>query len=382
MSQVGTKHLLLATVEDAFDVRSWSGIPCSLRTALEKQVDRLTVFRPSRPSRNPLDVARHFILGGDPPRWPLWMTEATLRNNARELSAAIQQSGADAVLSISSQCIARLQTSVPTWMFSDSPWLAWKQCYAAYEPMLMRGPAYAQIESAAAKRCSGLFFGSQWAVDEADRLYYDGNASAEQRSHLHEVHLGANWFPDVSPQDLHQIIRSRPKDRIDLLFVGRDWERKGGPLAVEVVQLLRAAGTNATLHIVGCRPPLPANLCEGDSPAVRIHGLLYRNVPKERAASIAISPLAPADCTHAGRVLRHHLCGGASLRSSPSLPQRPRASLGYCRWRHWIALSGTGWTRTLRHRHPRPTLRLASLPCHGRCRRASHPRRPELGPRS
>jgi len=211
------------------------------------------------------------------------MTEATLRNNARELSAAIQQSGADAVLSISSQCIARLQTSVPTWMFSDSPWLAWKQCYAAYEPMLMRGPAYAQIESAAAKRCSGLFFGSQWAVDEADRLYYDGNASAEQRSHLHEVHLGANWFPDVSPQDLHQIIRSRPKDRIDLLFVGRDWERKGGPLAVEVVQLLRAAGTNATLHIVGCRPPLPANLCEGDSPAVRIHGLLYRNVPKESA---------------------------------------------------------------------------------------------------
>jgi glycosyltransferase involved in cell wall biosynthesis len=149
--------------------------------------------------------------------------------------------------------------------------------------MLIRGPAYAQLESAAVKRCAGLFFGSQWAVDEAARLYFDGKATAEQRSHLHEVHLGANWFPDLSPQDLYQTIRSRPKDRIDLLFVGRDWERKGGPLAVEIVQLLRTAGVNATLHIVGCRPSLPAHLSEGDSPAVRIHGPLYRSSPEESA---------------------------------------------------------------------------------------------------
>ena len=71
------KSLILATVEDPGNVRSWSGIPFALRAALERQVDTLTVFRPSRPYRSPLDVALRLALGGKPLRGPLWMTSVS-----------------------------------------------------------------------------------------------------------------------------------------------------------------------------------------------------------------------------------------------------------------------------------------------------------------
>jgi glycosyltransferase involved in cell wall biosynthesis len=64
-----------------------------------------------------------------------------------------------------------------------------------------------------------------------------------------------------------------------LLFVGKDWARKGGPMAVEVTQALRAAGINARLHVVGCRPQLPPGAAE----YIAVHGQLYQTHPEESA---------------------------------------------------------------------------------------------------
>jgi glycosyltransferase involved in cell wall biosynthesis len=114
-------------------------------------------------------------------------------------------------------------------------------------------------------------------------LYFEGHATPEQRLKLHVSQLGANWRPEITPEELQTAIHTRPQDYVDLLFVGKDWERKGGPLAVEVVKALRQSGTNATLHVVGCRPSIDAVLTDGERPAVLVHGPLYQNVPEERA---------------------------------------------------------------------------------------------------
>ena len=45
--------------------------------------------------------------------------------------------------------------------------------------------------------------------------------------------MGANWTPRENNEQLAQIIQSRSRDKLDLLFVGKDWERKGGPLALD-----------------------------------------------------------------------------------------------------------------------------------------------------
>jgi glycosyltransferase involved in cell wall biosynthesis len=47
-----------------------------------------------------------------------------------------------------------------------------------------------------------------------------------------------------------------------IVFVGKDWERKGGPLLVEAFNLVRQSIPEATLSIVGCKPQLKVNNCK------------------------------------------------------------------------------------------------------------------------
>lgn len=54
-------------------------------------------------------------------------------------------------------------------------------------------------------------------------------------------------------------------DQRNILFVGKDWNRKGGPELVEAFRLVRALIADATLTIVGCSP-------EVDQPGCRIVG--------------------------------------------------------------------------------------------------------------
>jgi glycosyltransferase involved in cell wall biosynthesis len=273
------QHLLLVTTEDPFNLKAWSGIPYSLRQALERQLPQVSVFRPPPPSRAPLDAARRLLFGAH--KYPLWITKSTLRQNARAVQAEIDRLHPDAVLSISGQCIAYLQNpGVPTFMFSDAPYLAFCETYAPWETPPLRIATFAAEEAAAARRLDGLCFGSQWACDEARRLYSLPNADP-----LHVTPLGANWTPTLTRHQVLDHIDLRiariPTEGIELLYLGKDWERKGGPLAVQVAERIRAAGHQVRLHVVGCRPELGA--AAGPDGFITVHGLLYQSDPEQSA---------------------------------------------------------------------------------------------------
>jgi glycosyltransferase involved in cell wall biosynthesis len=78
------------------------------------------------------------------------------------------------------------------------------------------------------------------------------------RSRVTAIGCGPILRPSGLPQtDLARYRRRR------LLFVGRDWERKGGPLLLEAFSLLRDVFPDATLTVVGVRDR------EIDAPGVR-----------------------------------------------------------------------------------------------------------------
>lgn len=265
------KHLLLVSTEELFNIKAWSGIPYSLRSALERQVDRVTSFQPPRPRRTPLASVRRLLHGAA--RHPLWISQPTLRSNARAVEAEIARTRPDAVLSISSQCLVELAPQqCPVFLFSDAPYEAFHQAYARWEQAPAALPRFVKEEAAAGRRLDGLCFGSRWACDEAARLY---DLPAQHRGKLHVSPLGANWVPSLNREDILARIDTRTLEQIDFLFVGRDWERKGGPLAVEIIAGLRARGIPAHLHVVGCRPEL------ADSTSVTVHGPLYQTDREE-----------------------------------------------------------------------------------------------------
>jgi glycosyltransferase involved in cell wall biosynthesis len=269
------EHLLLATLEDPYNPRSWSGTPFNMRVALEGKVKKVSILANLKPKRTLVTAGLRVLLGGKPPRYPLFLTAPAQREFGRRTLQAIDELKPDAMLTISSHNMVRMaQPPVPAFMVTDAPWLAWKETYREFDTMPLLGPRFARLEAAAAARYTGLIFSSDWAVDEAQRLY------GVPREKLHSIPLGATWTPDVSAGELEAIVAARPRDRLDLLYVGKDWERKGGPLALSIARELRAAGVaNVTLHIVGCTPEIDA----ADRNLVEMHGFLNVRVPEESA---------------------------------------------------------------------------------------------------
>jgi len=271
----------MTTLEDAYDPVSWSGIVYSLRVALERKVERVSVFRPGPPKRTPLNILKRIWYGGTPPKYPLSLTRAALKHTAKEVQSEIERVNPDAVLSISSQCVAFLdKPTIPVFTFSDAPWMSWHRAYERWDPLPVNGVEFAAIEAATARKVAGVCFGSRWACEEAETLYSAGDGFL--RGKIHMTPLGANWVPTLTRDELWAAIEARDRDQIELLYLGKDWERKGGPMAVSVAGLLHQAGHKVRLHLVGCRPELPAE-ATGPDGFVTVYGLLDQRDPDENA---------------------------------------------------------------------------------------------------
>lgn len=272
-TQVKTLHLLLATVEDPHDPKSWSGTPFHMRQALEQQFARVTVLSSRKPQRSLLGAALRLLLGRH--RYPLWMTRTALKDYARRLDAAIALERPDAVLCISSQHLMHAKAyQIPTYMVSDAPWIAYKHAYKDYDALPLLAGRYAQQEAVAARNISGVIYPTPWACREAVQRFSLGADKVAC------IAFGANRFCTDSTEQVQDRINDKAGSPVNFLFVGKDWERKGGPLAVQIVRQLNLRGIPSRLAVIGCTPDIAAQ----DAPHVLVQGFL--------------SPASPADQIH------------------------------------------------------------------------------------
>lgn len=146
-----------------------------------------------------------------------------------------------------------------------------------------------------------------------------------------------------------------PLDRLELVFLGSDWTRKGGDVAIAALDRLAAAGRSAHLTVIGTAPRALAR-----RPDVTLAGYLDRSHPKkaERFADIlgrAHLMLLPtrADCTpmviaeamaHGTPVLATDLGGIVTLLPDGGPGARLPLSAGPEDWaRAILSLTGDDW---------------------------------------
>lgn len=111
-------------------------------------------------------------------------------------------------------------------------------------------------------------FASQFALDAAvDYGFF---------SEYKVIPYGAN-IDDVKDEPERSIEKIVKKGRIDLLFVGKDWEGKGGQVAVKVATELNNRGVESHLHVVGV--DLSDRIKED---FVYFYGLLNKDVQSEK----------------------------------------------------------------------------------------------------
>ncbi|MGF1567413.1 MAG: glycosyltransferase family 4 protein [Nodosilinea sp.] len=169
---------------------------------------------------------------------------------ARQLEAKLAQSQAELLLCPENAIpLASIHTPLPTVLWTDALLGSLVDFYP-YLTNLCRETQHNlhRMEQSALDRCDRVILSSEWAAQSAVALYN------LPRSKVRIIPRGASRARDFSQAELETIVQQRPATPCRLLLVGVQWERKGGPLALEVAQTLNQWGLETELWVVGCQP--------------------------------------------------------------------------------------------------------------------------------
>jgi glycosyltransferase involved in cell wall biosynthesis len=150
---------------------------------------------------------------------------------------------------------------------SDATFALLQDYYSSFATMNSMNKSLGNaIEKKAITKSKSCLFSSQWAADSAVDHY------GAEVSSVHFIPWGCN-------NDLLRFENTDygARDECKLLYIGMDWKRKGGELAVQTVNALIGKGISAHLHIVGSAP-----LELGKHAAITYHGVLSKSDPRDQ----------------------------------------------------------------------------------------------------
>ena len=149
-------------------------------------------------------------------------------------------------VSASPQLIAYLKTDIPVIFMIDATF----QQIQGYYPYFSNLASYnirqgIELDKLAFHRADHCMLASEWNKNSAVKDYGVDPAK------ITVVPCGANLDRVPGKEELKDF----DPDHCRLLFLGVDWERKGGQIALDTFLLLKKQGLPVELTIVGCVPP-------------------------------------------------------------------------------------------------------------------------------
>jgi glycosyltransferase involved in cell wall biosynthesis len=166
---------------------------------------------------------------------------------SRQLERDLKKRPVDILfVSASPQLIAYLETEIPVIYMTDATF----QQLQGYYPYFSNLIAYnirqgIELDKKAFANAAHCMLASEWNKNSAVEDY--GTDPAK----ISVVPCGANM--DMIPPA--EELKAGHTGSCRLLFLGVEWERKGGQIALDTFHLLKEKGVNPQLHIIGCVPP-------------------------------------------------------------------------------------------------------------------------------
>lgn len=173
---------------------------------------------------------------------------AYARHFSRRLSVALKENPVDILfVSASSQMIAEVKTDIPIVYMTDATFQQLQGYYKSFSNL----PGYnirqgIGLDKKAFQKAAHCMLASDWCKQSAIHDY----GMADEK--ITVVPCGANL--DHVPAAGGITVSKH--DNCRLLFLGVDWERKGGVIALEAFRLLKKEFASATMRIIGCVPPV------------------------------------------------------------------------------------------------------------------------------
>jgi glycosyltransferase involved in cell wall biosynthesis len=273
-------------------VRAWSGLGRHIARCLELAGCAVARIGPLERRVPPAAQARRLGARLRGEAYALDRDPAVARRYAEEVDERLARGGCDLVFSPGTVPIAHLPAGRPVAFWADATFAALLRTYprpGAVGSLTVRNGM--RLDDRALARASVAFYASEWAARSAVE---DHGADP---AHVEVVPFGANLAIRHDRRELAELVGGRRLEPCRLLFVGVDWERKGGDTAVEAARLLNARGLATTLDVAGCTPPRPL------PEFVRVHGFVDKSSPAGeellrdlyRAAHVLVHP-ARAEC--------------------------------------------------------------------------------------
>lgn len=169
-----------------------------------------------------------------------------------------------------SNIIAFLETSTPIIYLSDATFDLMIDYYPRFTDLYQFAKKWgSEIEQKAIENSSRVIYSSDWAAESAKEIY------GCQKNKITVIPFGAN-LKSPPPRNKIMDIRSDKFSKLKLLWVGVEWERKGGQFAYDTMVELNRRGLPTELIVCGCDPPIksPHN-------GLRAEGFLDKNSPTD-----------------------------------------------------------------------------------------------------
>lgn len=235
---------------DPMDITQWSGTGYHMHKAISGAGAEVTLVGPLKMIYHPINALRHLwntkILGyKDHPQ----RDKGFLKHYARQVEKIVAGLDVDLVLGPGGLPLAYANLDKPMFVWTDATWGNLLDYYEAFTNVSPRSIRDGHAgERALFDRCYRAMFSSQWAADSAAKTY------GFDPSKIEVISLGANVPYERTEDEIRGVVESRQTDVLRLLFLGVQWHRKGGDIALAVGEELHRRGLPVKLDLVGAAP--------------------------------------------------------------------------------------------------------------------------------
>ena len=238
------------------DILSWSGLGFYIAQSLKEQAIEIKHIDSLREKYSVLFKAKKAFYLLLKKRYLLDREPVIIKDYANQVYKRLSQTNVDLVFSTGTIPIAYLDCQQPIVIWSDCTFAGMVDFYPYTSNLCQETLNHGNVmESFALQKCKLAIFASEWAAQTAIDHYKIDPIKVKV------VPFGANIECHRSLNEIKMIIEKRPPNKCKLLFIGVDWFRKGGNIALEVAKALNKSGLPTELTIVGCKPivkePLP-----------------------------------------------------------------------------------------------------------------------------
>jgi glycosyltransferase involved in cell wall biosynthesis len=242
--------LAYVTIFGRSDMHAWSGLGVYILSALRNAGCQIEAI-------GDLEYQLDFIYKIKEVLYPRLLSKTyrmlwdpiLLKGFARQVERALAAIDCDVVFSIWTNPVAYLRTQKPVVFWGDATLAGLMALYPGYRDLCAENIRDgSKAEQLALSKCRLAIYSSEWAANTAIQNYDVDPAKVKV------VPFGANMECSRTMQDIERITQQKNSEVCKLLFVGADWARKGGDIAVDVAGQLNRRGIPTELHLVGCDP--------------------------------------------------------------------------------------------------------------------------------